>query len=219
MGIYVVWATAIIFGIGRITPESYLGLVTMHGTFMVLVGRTWGRQNAFGNFFLPLQIGANRMAFPGLNMAAFWLAFVSFLIMLTAFFAQGGAPISGWTHYAPLSAIASAGPGQGLGLDLWLISIAIFCIASGIAAVNFIVTTIKLRAPGMTWMRLPLPCWAWFVTAFLILSAFSVLLAAAVMLFLEPQYVTKLFEPSGVMIRGHIIQHQGAAPVLLQDLL
>src|SRR5260370_16263408 len=147
------------------------------------------------------------MAFPGLNMAAFWLAFVSFLIMLTAFFAQGGAPISGWTHYAPLSAIASAGPGQGLGLDLWLISIPIFCIASGIAAVNFIVTTIKLRAPGMTWMRLPLPCWAWFVTAFLILSAFSVLLAAAVMLFMDLPYGPTFFVPLALLLSVPSIPH------------
>ncbi len=99
MRIHVVWPTATIFGIGRITPESYLGLVTMHGTFMVFFVLTLAPQNAFGNYFLPLQIGANRMAFPGLNMAAFWLAFVSFLIMLTAFFAQGGAPISGHRNH------------------------------------------------------------------------------------------------------------------------
>ncbi|HTD25253.1 MAG TPA: cbb3-type cytochrome c oxidase subunit I [Terriglobales bacterium] len=218
MRIHIVWPTATIFGIGKITPESYLGLMTMHGTFMVFFVLTLAPQNAFGNYFLPLQIGAKRMAFPWLNMAAFWLALVSFLIMLAAFFVQGGAPISGWTHYAPLSAIASAGPGQGSGLDLWLVSIAVFCVASGIAAVNFIVTTIKLRAPGMTWMRLPLPCWAWFVTAFLILSAFSVLLAAAVMLFMDRHYGTSFFEPSGLMIAGQMIQHQGGSPLLWQHL-
>src|SRR5262249_17878488 len=161
------WPTARIFGGGNISPESYLALMTMHGTFMVFFVLTLAPQNAFGNYFLPLQIGAERMAFPRLNMTGFWLAFLSFLIMLAAFFVEGGPPISGWTHYAPLSAIPGAGPGQGLGLDLWLVSIAVFCIASGIGAINFIVTTIKFRARGMSWMRLPLPCWAWFVTAFL----------------------------------------------------
>jgi len=217
MRIHIIWPTVKIFGIG-IAPESYLALVTMHATFMVFFVLTLAPQNAFGNYFLPLQIGAQRMAFSGLNMASFWLAFLSFLIMLAAFFVEGGAPISGWTHYAPLSAVPSAGPGQGLGLDLWLVSIAIFCVGSGIAAVNFIVTTIRFRAPGMTWMRLPLPCWAWFVTAFLILSAFSVLLAAAAMLFMDRHFGSSFFEPSGLVIAGQLVQHQGGSPLLWQHL-
>src|SRR5579859_6907636 len=130
MRIHIVWPTAKIFGIGIIAPESYLALVTMHATFMVFFVLTLAPQNAFGSYFLPLQIGAPGMAFPKMNMASFWLAFISFLVMLAAFFVEGGAPISGWTHYAPLSAIPSAGPGEGLGMDLWLVSIAIFCIAS-----------------------------------------------------------------------------------------
>ncbi|HTC93708.1 MAG TPA: cbb3-type cytochrome c oxidase subunit I [Terriglobales bacterium] len=218
MRIHFVWPTAKVFGIANITPESYLALVTMHATFMVFFVLTLAPQNAFGSYFLPLQIGAPRMAFPKANMASFWLAFVSFLIMLAAFFGQGGAPISGWTHYAPLSAISSAGPGQGLGMDLWLVSIAIFCIASCTGAVNFIVTTIRFRAPGMAWMRLPLPCWAWFVTAFLILSAFSVLLAAAVMLFMDRHFGASFFEPSGLVIAGQMVQHQGGSPLLWQHL-
>lgn len=218
MRIHVVWPTATILGIGKIPPESYLAMVTMHATFMVFFVLTLAPQNAFGSYFLPLQIGANRMAFPFLSAASFWLTLISFFVLLAAFFVQGGAPISGWTHYAPLSAIASAGPGQGLGLDLWLISIAIFCIASGMAAINFIVTTIRFRAPGMTWMRLPLPCWAWFVTAFLILSAFSVLLVAAAMLFADRHFGTSFFEPSGLMVAGKMIQHQGGSPLLWQHL-
>jgi len=218
MRIHIVWPTAKIFGIGIIAPESYLALVTMHATFMVFFVLTLAPQNAFGSYFLPLQIGAPGMAFPKMNMASFWLAFISFLIMLAAFFVEGGAPISGWTHYAPLSAIPSAGPGQGLGMDLWLVSIAVFCVGACLAAVNFIVTTIRFRAPGMTWMRLPLPCWAWFVTAFLILSAFSVLLAAAAMLFMDRHFGTSFFEPSGLMVSGQMIQHQGGSPLLWQHL-
>ncbi len=103
-------------------------------------------------------------------------------------------------------------------MDLWLVSIAIFCIASCLGAVNFIVTTIRFRAPGMTWMRLPLPCWAWFVTAFLILSAFSVLLAAAAMLFMDRHFGTSFFEPSGLVVAGQMIQHQGGSPLLWQHL-
>jgi cytochrome c oxidase subunit I len=218
MRIHIVWPTAKIFGIGSIAPESYLALVTMHATFMVFFVLTLAPQNAFGSYFLPLQIGAPAMALPKVNMASFSLAFVSFLIMLAAFFVQGGAPISGWTHYAPLSAMPSAGPGQGLGMDLWLVSIAVFCVGSCLAAVNFIVTTIRFRAPGMTWMRLPLPCWAWFVTAFLILSAFSVLLAAAAMLFMDRHFGASFFEPSGLVVAGQMIQHQGGSPLLWQHL-
>jgi cytochrome c oxidase subunit 1 len=218
MRIHVVWPTAKILGFGNITPESYLALMTMHGTFMVFFVLTIAPQNAFGTYFLPLQIGAEGMAFPKLNVAGFWLTFISFLVLLSAFFVEGGAPISGWTHYAPLSAVAAAGPGQGLGLDLWLVSIAIFCIASGITAVNFIVTTIRLRAPGMTWMRLPLPCWAWFVTAFLTLSALSVLLVAATMLFMDRHLGTSFFVPSGLVIAGQLVEHQGGSPLLWQHL-
>ena len=218
MRIHVVWPTVAIFGIGRITPEAYLALVTMHATFMVFFVLTLAPQNAFGSYVLPLQIGAKRMAFPFLNATSFWLSFLSFLVMLGAFFVQGGAPISGWTHYAPLSAIPSAGPGEGLGMDLWLVSIAIFCIASALAAINFIVTTIKLRAPGMTWLRLPLPCWAWFVNGFLILSAFSVLFAAAAMLFMDRHFGTSFFEPSGLVVSGQVTQHQGGSPLLWQHM-
>ena len=218
MRVHVVWPTTTIFGIGRIAPEGYLALVTMHATFMVFFVLTLAPQNAFGTYLLPLQIGAGRMALPFLNGASFWLSLLSFLVMLAAFFVQGGAPISGWTHYAPLSAIPSSGPGEGLGMDLWLIAISIFCIASALAAVNFIVTTIRLRAPGMTWMRLPLPCWAWFVNAFLILSAFSVLLAAAVMLFMDRHFGTSFFEPSGLVVSGQVSQHQGGSPLLWQHM-
>src|SRR5215510_1486307 len=158
---------------GAISPELYLSLVTMHGTIMVFFVLTTAPQGGFGNYFLPIQIGAADMAFPVLNMLSFWITFVSLSVMLMAFFVTGGAPLHGWTGYPPLSAVPSAGPGQGPGADLWVISIALFCIGALLSALNFITTTLDMRAKGMSMMRLPLTCWAWFVTAILGLLAFG----------------------------------------------
>src|SRR5256714_2252479 len=199
---------------GEISPERYLSLLTMHGTLMIFFLLTLAPQSALGNYLLPLQLGAREMAFPALNMWSFWITALSFAVMLAAFFVPGGAPTSGWTHYAPLSAIASAGPGQGMGLDLWLVSIAIFCIGSAMGAINFATTTIKSRAPGMSWMRLPLTCWAWFVNSFLILGAFSVLLAAAIMLFFDRHFGSSFFEPAGLVVSGQLSGHHGGVALL-----
>src|SRR5215510_6251627 len=158
---------------GAMTPEFYLSLVTMHGTIMVFFVLTTAPQGGFGNDFLPLQIGAEDMAFPVLNMLSFWVTFLAFLVLVAAFFVTGGAPLHGWTGYAPLSALQSAGPGQGAGADLWIISIALFCLGALMSALNFITTTLDMRAKGMSMMRLPLTCWAWFITAILGLLAFG----------------------------------------------
>src|SRR5271169_6484092 len=128
---------------GVMTPEYYLSLLTMHGTLMVFFVLTNAPFAGFGNYFLPIQIGAEDMAFPRFNMMSFWVTFVAFLILITAFFIPDGPPISGWTAYAPLSAVGSdAGPGLGWGQNLWAISIAVFCIGSLLGALNFIATTI-----------------------------------------------------------------------------
>src|SRR5216684_2574056 len=163
---------------GTVSGELYLSLLTMHGTIMVFFVLTTAPQGGFGNYFLPIQIGAPDMAFPALNMLSFWTTFIAFMVILAAFFVTGGAPLHGWTGYAPLSALPNAGPGQQLGADLWITSIAIFCVASLMGALNFITTTLDLRAKGMTMMRMPLTCWAWFITAILGLLAFGVLLSA-----------------------------------------
>src|SRR5678815_2279412 len=115
---------------GLMTPEFYLSLVTMHGTIMVFFVLTTAPQGGFGNYFLPIQIGAEDMAFPVLNMLSFWTTLLALIVMVAAFFVTGGAPLHGWTGYAPLSALPSAGPGEQLGADLWVTSIAIFCVAS-----------------------------------------------------------------------------------------
>ena len=114
---------------GVMTPEYYLSLMTMHGTIMVFFVLTNAPFAAFGNYFLPIQIGAEDMAFPRLNMLSFWVTFVGFVVLISTLFVSDGPPISGWTAYAPLSAIGSdAGPGLGTGQVLWVISIGIFCI-------------------------------------------------------------------------------------------
>src|SRR5512135_788491 len=156
MRIHLVWPAADIWGFGQIKPEQYLMLLTMHGTLMVFFVLTTAPQGGFGNYILPIQIGAEDMAFPTLNMLSFWVTFVAFLTLIAAFFVAGGAPIAGWTNYVPLSALPSAGPGLALGEDLWLVSIALFCVASMLGALNFITTTLDLRAKGMTLMRMPL---------------------------------------------------------------
>src|SRR5580692_2651847 len=136
---------------GIITPEYYLSLLTLHGTLMVFFVLTTAPQAGFGNYFLPIQIGAEDMAFPRLNMLSFWVTFVGFVVLISTLFVSDGPPISGWTAYAPLSAIGSdAGPGLGTGQVLWVISIGIFCIGSLLGALNFIATTLDLRAKGMT---------------------------------------------------------------------
>src|ERR1700682_1429585 len=183
---------------GQMTPEFYLSLVTMHGTIMVFFVLTTAPQEGFGNYFLPIQIGAEDMAFPVLNMLSFWTTLVALIVMVSAFFVPGGAPLGGWTGYPPLSALgAVAGPGQGTGQTLWVVSIAIFCGASLMGAINFIATTMDLRAKGLSFMRLPLTCWTWLVTAILGLLGFAVLLAAGILLILDREAGSSFFLPSG----------------------
>ena len=204
---------------GIMEPEQYLALVTMHGTLMVFFVLTVAPQSAFGNYFLPIQIGAPDMAFPKLNMLSFWLTFTAFLCMIAAFFVRGGAPISGWTAYPPLSGLGEiTGPGEGLGQTLWIVSILIFCFASLLGSVNFIATIIDMRAPGMTMMRMPLTVWAWLVTAILTLLAFSVLLAGGILLLLDRSAGTSFFLPAGLVVNGEIQSHSGGSPLLWQHL-
>src|SRR3984885_6434062 len=203
---------------GIITPEYYLSLLTLHGTLMVFFVLTTAPQSGFGNFFLPIQIGAEDMAFPVLNMLSFWTTFVALVVMVAAFFVQGGPPLAGWTAYPPLSAVPTSGPGEGLGQTLWIVSIAIFCGASLMGAINFIATTIDLRCQGMSLMRMPLTCWTWFVTAILGLLGFAVLLAAGVLLILDRSAGTSFFVPGGLLVSDQILSHKGGPPLLWQHL-
>ena len=217
MRIHLIWPTASIPFFGEIKPETYLSLLTMHGTIMVFFVLTTAPQGGFGNYFLPIQIGAPDMAFPVLNMLSFWTTFLGFIVLLAAFFVTGGAPLHGWTGYAPLSALQSAGPGEGLGADLWITSIAIFCLGALMGALNFITTTLDMRAKGMTMMRMPLTVWAWFITAILGLLAFGVLLSAGILLLMDRNLGTSFFVPL-VTVNGQLTGHKGGSPLLWQHL-
>jgi len=227
---------------GVMSAEFYLSLVTMHGTLMVFFVLTTAPQGGFGNYFLPIQIGAEDMAFPVLNMLSFWVTFVGFIVLLTAIFAEGNqtigawftklgesawgagsgtvGPIGGWTGYAPLSALGKvAGPGQGAGVSLWIISIAIFCVGSLLGALNFITTLLNMRTRGMSLMRMPLTCWAWFTTAVLALLSFPVLLGGGILLLLDRMAGTSFFIPGGEFVSGSLIpNHTGGSPLLWQHL-
>jgi cytochrome c oxidase subunit 1 len=217
MRIHLVWPNAAVPLVGEIKPETYLSLLTMHGTIMVFFVLTTAPQGGFGNYILPIQIGAPDMAFPVLNMLSFWTTFVGFITIIAAFFVTGGAPLHGWTGYTPLSALQSAGPGEGLGADLWITSIAIFCIASLMGALNFITTTLDLRAKGMTLMRMPLTVWSWFITAILGLLAFGVLLSAGILLLMDRNLGTSFYVPL-VVVNGQVMGHKGGSPLLWQHL-
>src|SRR5882724_11639012 len=224
---------------GIMNPEFYLSLVTMHGTIMVFFVLTTAPQGGFGNYFLPIQIGAEDMAFPFLNMMSFWVTFVGFIVILAAIFVEGNAtiansalgvalggasgvtvgPIGGWTGYAPLSAVGvAAGPGQGAGMNLWIVSIAIFCVGSLLGALNFITTLLNMRTKGMTLMRMPLTCWAWFTTAVLALLSFPVLLGGGILLLLDRVAGTSFFIPGGLYVNGALLNHKGGSPILWQHL-
>jgi cytochrome c oxidase subunit I len=204
---------------GVMTPEYYLSLLTMHGTIMVFFVLTNAPFAAFGNYFLPIQIGAEDMAFPRFNMMSFWTTFLAFVVMMASFFVSDGPPISGWTAYAPLSAVGKdAGPGLAMGQNLWAISIAIFCIASLLGALNFIATTLDLRTKGMSLARMPYCTWAWFVTSVIALLAFAVLLPACVLLILDRVAGTSFFIPAGLVLSDHLQPHSGGSPLLWQHL-
>jgi cytochrome c oxidase subunit I len=229
MRFHLVWPTAAIPGLqylskvgapgGIMTPEYYLSLLTMHGTLMVFFVLTNAPFAAFGNYFLPIQIGAEDMAFPRFNMMSFWVTFLAFVALMAAFFVPDGPPISGWTAYPPLSAVGSdAGPGLGMGQNLWAVSIALFCIASLLGALNFIATTLDLRTKGMTLMRMPISSWAWFITSCIALLAFAVLLPACLLLILDRIAGTSFFIPAGLVISDRLQPHSGGSPLLWQHL-
>ncbi len=198
---------------GVMLPDFYNQLGAMHGTIMVFLGVVPLAVGAFGNFVLPLQIGAPDMAFPKINMASYWSLFLGGVTMFASFFMEGGAASSGWTSYAPLSVIATAGQ------TAWLIGMIFLITSSLLGSINFIATTIQLRAKGLSWMRLPFFCWAQFVTAFLLLLAFPPLEAAGVLQLADRLIGTSFFLPSGLVVSGEILQVSGGgSPLLWQHL-
>ena len=214
MRIHLVWPDWPLPLHGPILPEEYLALVTIHGTIMLFFVLTTAPQAGFGNLILPSQIGARHMAFPFLNAASFWLTAIALLTLLSSTFVPGGAAVSGWTAYPPLSAVASAGPGQALGMDLWLASIALFAIASTASSINILTTILRSRCKGLTWDRLPLTVWGWFTAALLSILAFSVLLAAILLLFCDRHAGTSFFLPTGDLVNGVLHKGGDGSPLL-----
>ena len=190
---------------GSMLPEFYNELGAMHGTIMVFLGVVPLAVGGFGNFVLPLQIGAPDMAFPKLNMVSYWCLFLGGMTMLGSFFVPGGAAQSGWTSYSPLADIA------GTGQTWWLIGMVFLITSSLLGALNFVTTTIQLRAKGLTFMRFPFFVWAQFVTAFLLLLAFPPLEAAAVMQLMDRVADTSFFLPSGLVVSGQVLTSMSGA--------
>jgi len=199
---------------GVMLPEFYNQLGAMHGTIMVFLGVVPLAVGAFGNFVLPLQIGAPDMAFPKLNMASYWVFLAGGIIMLAGFFVPGGAAQSGWTSYSPLANITVPG-GLLTGQTIWLLGMVFLITSSLLGAVNFLTTTVQLRAEGLTWMRLPFFVWAQFVTSFLLLLAFPPLEAAAIMQLMDRLAGTSFFLPSGLVVSGEVLDVSGGGSALL----
>ncbi len=203
---------------GVMTPEFYLAVVTMHGTIMVFFFVSLVLVSGFGNYLVPLQVGARDMAFPFLNMLSYWVAFLSAVVLIGSFFVAGGAAAAGWTAYPPLSAIAAAVPGSHMGQTLWILSMALFIASFTMSGLNIVATVFSVRARGMSMMRLPLTVWSYFIASILGLLAFPPLTAAAVMLLLDRHFGTSFFLPSGLVVGNQLLANQGGSPLLWQHL-
>ncbi|UZO81218.1 cbb3-type cytochrome c oxidase subunit I [Aquimarina sp. ERC-38] len=202
---------------GVMDPSIYLALVTIHGTIMVFFVLTAGLSGTFSNLLIPLQIGARDMASGFLNMVSYWLFFTSSVIMVISLFVEAGPASAGWTIYPPLSALPQAIGGSGLGMTLWLVSMAIFIASSLLGSLNYVVTVINLRTKGMSMTRLPLTIWAFFVTAIIGVVSFPVLLSAALLLIMDRSFGTS-FYLSDIYIQGEVLHNQGGSPVLFEHL-
>jgi len=199
---------------GIMSPDLYNSFGAMHGTIMVFMAIVPLAFAAFGNYLVPLMIGAPDMAFPRVNMASYQAYVLGGLIMFTSFFIPGGAAQAGWTSYSPL---ATSIPTNGQ--TFWIVGMVLLITSSLLGAVNVIATIIQLRAPGMTWMRLPFFVWAQFVTAFLLLLAFPPLEAAALMQLMDKAAHTSFFLPTGLAIGGTLANVSGGgSPLLWQHL-
>lgn len=202
---------------GKLDPEFYLALVTMHGTIMVFFVLTAGLSGTFSNFLIPLQIGARDMASGFMNMLSFWIFFLASVIMFISLFIETGPAGGGWTVYPPLSALPQAISGSGLGMTLWLVSMALFIVSQLLGGVNYITTVINLRTKGMSMTKLPLTIWSFFLTAILGLLSFPVLFSAALLLIFDRSFATSFFL-SDIYIAGEALAHTGGSAILFQHL-
>ncbi len=202
---------------GKLDPNYYIALVTMHGTIMVFFVLTAGLSGTFSNFLIPLQVGARDMASGFINMLSYWFFFISSVIMFCSLFVQDGPAGGGWVVYPPLSALPDAAPGSGTGMTMWLVSMAIFIISSLLGSINYVTTVINLRTRGMTFDKMPLTIWAFTFTAILGILSFPVLFSAALLLIFDRSFGTS-FYLSDIYINGQALPNQGGSPILFQHL-
>lgn len=203
---------------GHIDPEAFYALVTMHGTIMIFFVLTAGLSGTFANFLIPLQIGARDMASPFLNMLSYWFFFAASTVMLSSLFVETGPFSGGWTAYAPLSALGSASPGSKMGMDLWLIAMALFVVSSLLGGLNYISTILNMRTKGMSMTRLPLTIWGLFFTAILGVLSFPVLLSGFILLIFDRNFGTS-FYLSDIFINGvGALPNEGGNAILYQHL-
>ncbi len=208
---------------GKLQPEFYYALVTMHGTIMVFFVLTAGLSGTFSNLLIPLQLGARDMASPFLNMLSYWFFFSAGMVMLVSLFLSTGPASGGWTVYPPLSVLEQASPGSGTGMTLWLVSMTLFIVSSLLGGLNYVATILNMRTQGMTMMRMPLTIWAFFFTAILGVLSFPVLLSGCVLLLFDRGLGTS-FYLSDIYIGGEPLMNaagelmQGGSPILFQHL-
>ena len=203
---------------GKLDPNFYMGLVTIHGTIMVFYVLTAGLSGTFSNLLIPLQLGARDMASPFMNMLSYWFFFLSSVVLLISVGVETGPASGGWTVYPPLSALEKAMPGSGLGMTLWLVAIALFIISALLGGINYISTVLNQRTKGMSMNRMPLTIWAFFFTAILGLLSFPVLLGAALFLIFDRSFGTS-FYLSDIFLEGvGALENVGGSPVLYQHL-
>jgi cytochrome c oxidase subunit 1 len=202
---------------GRIKPDFYLALVTIHGTIMVFFVLTAGLSGTFSNLLIPLQIGARDMASPFLNMLSYWFFFTACVVMMSSFFIQTGPASGGWTVYPPLSVVAKAMPGSGMGMTLWLISMVLFVASSLMGGINYVSTILNMRTKGMDLWKMPLTIWAFFLTAILGILSFPVLVAGVVLMVFDRSFGTS-FYLSDIVMGTDILPNEGGSPILWQHL-
>ncbi|MDZ4795143.1 MAG: cbb3-type cytochrome c oxidase subunit I [Bacteroidota bacterium] len=202
---------------GQIQPEFYYALITMHGTVLVFFVLTAGLSGTFANFLIPLQIGARDMASPFLNMLSYWFFFMASVVMISSLFVSTGPASGGWTVYPPLSALGQASSGSKMGMDLWIVSMALFVVSSLLGGLNYISTILNLRTKGMSMTRLPLTIWALFFTAVLGVLSFPVLLSGLILLLFDRNLGTS-FYLSDIVVNGEILPNEGGSAILFQHL-
>jgi len=202
--------------VGFITPEAYYQMITMHGMIMVIYLLTALLLGGFGNFLIPLMLGARDMVFPFVNMLSYWVYLLSVLILVASFFVPGGPTGAGWTLYPP-QAILPGTPGRDWGIILMLASLAVFIVAFTMGGLNYVTTVLQARTRGMTLMRMPLSVWGIFVATILALLAFPALFVASIMMLLDRLLGTSFFMPA-LVSQGQLLGYNGGSPILFQHL-